>query len=63
MRIATYSPNRMDPLLVTGLFNLNGSVWLEINMQAPELQGPGFPKQDPSVKTTMSFGSHISTMF
>ena len=63
MKIATNSPNRMDPLLVTGLFNLTGSVWLGINIQAPEPQGPGFPKQDQSVKTTMSFGSHISTMF
>ena len=50
MRIATNSPNRLDPLLVTGLFNLTGSVWLGINMQAPEPQGPGFPKQNPSVK-------------
>ena len=31
------------------------SVWLGINMQAPEPQVHGFPKQDPSVKTTMAF--------
>ena len=55
MRTATNSPNRLDPLLVTGRFNLIDSVWVGINMQAPEPQVPGFPKRDPSVKTTMSF--------
>ena len=54
MRIATTSPNKMEPLLVTGLFNLTGSVWLGTKMQAPDPQSPGLPKHDPSVKATSS---------
>ena len=45
--MAINSPSNIEPLLVTGLFNMTGSVSFGTNIQAPGPQGPGFPKHDP----------------
>ena len=48
--MATNSPKSKDPQELTGCFNKIGSVWPGGKIQAPAPHGPGFPKQDPSVK-------------
>ena len=51
--IATNSPRRMDPQLLTGFFKQTGSSAPGRKMHAPAPHGPGLPKHDPSVKQTV----------
>ena len=57
--IATCSPKRIDPRLLTGFFNGTGSRWGGYNT-APAPHGPGFCWHDPSVKANgVSSGAYI----
>ena len=54
------SPNRMDPYELTGYFRSIGSVCPRRWIHAPAPQGPGFPKQDPSVNAMAVFSLQFS---
>ena len=58
--MATISARRIDPILLTGCFNKMGSLVTGGNTRAPAPQGPGFPRQEPSVKTTAVSASQLS---
>ena len=57
------SPSSIDPHELTGCLCIVGSVYPGIYMQAPAPQGPGFPKQEPSVNAITVFSSHPSIIF
>ena len=59
--MATNSPNKIDPRLLTGCFNRIGSVLSGMKTQAPAPHGPGFPRHDPSVNATAVVMSHLSS--
>ena len=61
--IAISSPSSSDPDELTGCLCIVGSVYPGIYMQAPAPQGPGFPKQEPSVNAITVFSSHPSIIF
>ena len=58
--MATNSPSNIEPLLLTGCLSMIESTGPGINMHAPAPQGPGFPRQEPSVNPTAVSVSHWS---
>ena len=58
--MATNSPSSIEPLLLTGCLNMIGSTDPGINRHTPAPQGPGFPRQEPSVNPTAVFVSYLS---
>ena len=58
--MATNSPSNIEPLLLTGCLSMIGSTDPGINRHAPAPQGPGFPRQEPSVHPTAVSASHLS---